>query len=172
MSDTTPTAPSAVFDFDAFIAETALPEASVAVYKRDTRAEIERLEAELEALPDDADADERLSSRGSARQIVEQIAAARQAMDASRVDLRLRALKASEFLELRKAGTSLDIADQLALQNISPVLTASQWRQVGDAIGAAQWMYLAERANALCLEAGATPDFSRRASQILSMREH
>ena len=170
MSDT-PTAPAAVFDFDSFINETELPEASVTVYKRDLRARIADLEDELNTLPDDADADDRLSSKCTARQIAEQIAETRQQMEASRVTFRLRALKASEFLELRKAGTAKDIADQLEVQAVEPRLTAEQWRQVGDAIGAAQWMAVAERANALCLEAGATPDFSRRASEILSPRE-
>jgi hypothetical protein len=157
------------FDFEAFIRGTQLPRRTVHVYRVDHRDEIERLEREHDAaLPD---GDEREASRGSnRRQIAEQIKALRDEMEDSRQAFVLRTLTPDELRQCAE-DEAKDVYDQISIQSVEPHLSADQWRQVANAIGAAQWGALVVDANDLVRSRVAVPDFSRSVSQTLSPRE-
>ena len=154
------------FDFEAFIKGTQLARRTVAVYRVDHRDEIERLQAEHDRLPDES-GDQREGSKGGPRKaLAERIVALRAEMDASRTEFVIRTLTPDEFKAL--SDDTMGVYDQMAMQSVEPSLTAAQWQQVANAVGAAQWGALVKDANDLILSKVAVPDFSRSVSQTLN----
>ena len=155
------------FDFEAFIAGTQLARRTTGFYRKDHRDEIDRLQAEHDALPV---GDDREGSKGSRRKIAERIKALRDEMEASRVPLVIRTLTPDEFRKVSESDV-LDVYDQLAMQSVEPALTKDQVRRLADVIGAAQWGAIVSEANALITSRVAVPDFSRSVSETLSPSE-
>lgn len=157
---------SDTFDFEAFIAGTELAQMKTGFYRVDNRVRIVELTKQHDALPA-ATPDDRESTKGSPRQaLAEQIAALRDEMESSRVELTLRALTMDEFKSVGDADD--DVYKQLAMQSVEPVLSAAQWKTLADRIGFAQFAQISKDANDLVLSKVAVPDFSRSVSQTLS----
>lgn len=157
---------SELFDFDAFLAGTQLARRTVGFYKVDHRDEIARLTREHDAMPADG-GDQRISSKGTPRKaLADRIAALRDEMEGSRVDMVIRTLTADEFKAIQ--GDDKDVFDQFATQSVEPKLTREQCKQFADRIGHAQWKAIMDEANALVLAKVAVPDFSQSVSQTLS----
>jgi hypothetical protein len=157
---------SDTFDFEAFIAGTELAQVKTGFYRKDHRVRIAELTKEHDVLPAAA-GDERESAQESPRKaLAEQIAALRDEMDASRVELTIRALTPDEFRGLPE--TADGIYEQLEMQAVSPKLNRDQWRTLANRIGFAQFAQISKDASDLVLSKVAVPDFSRSVSATLS----
>lgn len=155
------------FDFEEFISGSQLPRRTVDVYMADMSDEIQRLQDAHDAI--DEDGDERLASKGAHAEIAEQVKALIEQMEASKRSFVLRTLTPAEFKQLQD-DDDLNIEDQLALQSVSPKLTAEQWTRVGEVIGAGQWASLVRDANDLVLKRVAVPDFSQSVLASLAVK--
>lgn len=158
----------AKFDFEAFIAGAQLPRRTVTFYAADKTDEIERLTAEHDSLP--AEADDRVGSKSSRRKLAEQIKALREEMEDSEQSIIIRALDADE-MQHHSNNDALDIYDQLAAQTVEPALTADQWREIAKRISYGVMSGIVAKANALALRSVAVPDFSQSVLESLSPPE-
>lgn len=158
----------AKFEFEAFIAGAQLPRRTVTFFAVDHTDQIGLLTEEHDRLP--ADDDGRVSSKSERAKIAKQIAALRDEMAASEQAIVIRCLTPDELTGLQD-DKERDVCHQLAQQSVDPVLTADQWRAIGEVIGAGQWGALVGQANALVVGRVAVPDFSRSVSQTLSPPE-
>jgi hypothetical protein len=157
---------SDTFNFEAFIAGTELAQVKTGFYRKDHRVQIAELTREHDALPASS-GDERESDGPNPRKaLAEQIAALRDEMEASRVELTIRALTPDEFKKVGEDDSS--VYDQLAMQAVSPKLDAGQWKRLADAVGFAQFAQITKDANDLVLSKVAVPDFSHSVSRTLS----
>ena len=154
------------FDFDAFIEGTELAQMKTGFYRKDHRVRIAELTAEHDAIPATS-GDERETEQESPRKaLAEQIAALRDEMDASHVEVTLRSLTPDEFRALPETTDS--IYKQLEIMSVEPRLTEEQWRTLADRIGFAQFAKISTDASNLVLSKVAVPDFSRSVSATLS----
>lgn len=165
------------FDFDAFIRGTSLARRTVSAYRVDNRDEIDRLKTAYESLPETPAGDERETDGPSTRdEIAARITALRDDMESSRVQWTLRTLGPDEYRQIIDAD-DVEPFEQIALQSRAPEkcanpslyadlpnLTADQWRQIAQAIGARQWGDLVDAATALIVSKVAVPDFSPSSS--------
>ena len=157
---------SDTFDFDAFIDGTEMAQAKTGFFRKDHRVKIVELTKAHDALPVTA-GDTREGSKSSPRKkIADEIASLREEMEASRVDITIRALTPDEYKAISEEEDG--VYDQLATQSVEPKLTAEQWRKLAAAIGYAQFSVITNDAATLILSKVAVPDFSRTVSETLS----
>lgn len=150
------------FDFEAFIKGARLPHDDVTFYLADHRDEITALEKQLDDLDDGLD-DKRLNSRKATTEkkaLAEKIRDLRDAMEASKRTVKLRALTPDEYKAVNEDDDQ-DLCDQLAVQSVSPKLTVDQWRKLGALMGSGQFIRIANVANTLALGSVESPDFSQ-----------
>lgn len=157
---------SDTFDFEAFIAGTELAQVKTGFYRKDHRVKIADLTKQHDALPATSGDERETATESPRKALAEQIVALRDEMEASRVELTLRALTPDEFKAV--AEDEAAIYDQLATQSVSPKLDAGQWKKLADAVGFAQFAQITKDANDLVLSKVAVPDFSRSVSATLS----
>ena len=156
------------FDFEAFIAGSKLAEDTFDLYLVNHGPAIARLREQIEQAKDSGDEREG-TIPADVTALEQQIARLTAEMQKSKREVTLRQLTYDELEEESKPERS--VYDQLAVQSVSPTLTAEQWKRLADAAGARQFNDLVVKANGLAMLGVVVPDFSPSTSTTHDLRE-
>lgn len=172
------TKPSDDFDLDAWISGAKLPERTQTVYGRaDLIAEHEELSAALVRARSAAldDSDERLSAGADVSTLERRIVEVEDAMAASALTFRFRAILSEELDEAKRAvGKDADEStltyELLSRQCVHPRVPAERWQQIRARIGEGQFAALTEAASSASFDRQVSVPFSLAASRARSTR--
>lgn len=170
-----PTSPAG-FDLDAWLEGAALPEKVAVVYGRgDLAAEYDALNEQLSEVRARRD-DGMLNGGIDARRIGDRMTEIRDALLASKLNVRLRALPKSQQVEIRTAAEALPeeqqqdfVAEQwISACSVAPVMTVEQVRKLRARIGEGQFAQVWDEAWAASNEKRLTVPFSLQHSAALA----
>lgn len=161
------------FDIEAWLSDAELPEVTVRVNKYGhLAAQLAALEVAHTAARREDAGDVRLSSKsGSAYPIAQEIEKVHEQMESGWLTLRLRGLTQAELARATKAKGDEQVARQIALQCVEPVLTEAQVRALRDKVGVGQFTEIVNAAGDVAFGKVSTPDFSAGVSATLATGE-
>lgn len=178
MSDafTKPSEPAdspADFDIDAWLSGATLPERACTVYGDGAGyAKWQELDDELQrAQRAEDDADATFGSKAKFLELAQRVEAQQEAIDASRLRIRFRALLTDEsepIQEKHKKNKDAITYHMLAAQVISPKLTADQFKAIRAKIGEGQFQTILETAAEASYGRRVEVPFSAAASALLA----
>lgn len=164
------------FNFDEWLADAELPEATVRVNKYGNLvAKLERLEQEHdvakreESMRPPRRMSEKMVSR--AAEIAEEMEKVRERLDSGWITLRLRGLTSVELDRVGKAKAEEEqTLRSISLQAVEPSLTEAQVKSLRDKIGVGQFTTVVRTAREVAFGEVAVPDFSASVSATLATR--
>lgn len=154
------------FDIEEWLADAALPEATVRVSKRgDLVARLADLEGEHQAA-------RRAGDKERAQDVAARIAETREQMEAGWLTIRLRALTHDEIAAVREDDDEDGLVfRQVATQTVEPRLSEDQVRALANAIGEGQFVRVVRAANEVAFGEVVVPDFSPAVLATLATQE-
>ena len=160
----------ATFDFEEWLSDAALPEATVRVNKYGhLAAQLADLEVAHTAARREDAKDVRLSSKsGAAYPIAQEIEQVRAQMESGWLTIRLRGMTQSEIARATKVKGEDQVVRQIAMQVIEPKMTEAQVKALRDKIGVGQFTAIVNAAGEVAFGEVHTPDFSAGVSATLA----
>lgn len=154
MSESADATPSVEFDVDAWLTEARPPQRAVVVYGRgDLLSQLQALEADIKAIPDDSPRMGGDPRRAQMRRMHEQLQASRRVLHVRGLLQDERAALAERHTTKTKGddgeeSESFDAkayeAEAYALALVDPAMSAEQVRKMHSRIGEGQWLAIAE----------------------------
>lgn len=164
------------FNFDEWLADAELPEATVRVNKYGNLvAKLERLEQEHDVAKREESMrpPRRMSEKtvSEAGRIAEEMEKVREQLDSGWISIRLRGLTADERDRVTKGKNSDEqTARSLSIQAVEPKMTQAQVQALRDRIGVGQFNAIVNTAAEVAFGEVAVPDFSASVSATLATK--
>lgn len=164
------------FNFDEWLADAELPEATVRVNKYGNLvAKLERLEQEHDVAKREESMrpPRRMSEKtvSEAGRIAEEMEKVREQLDSGWITLRLRGMTSAELERANKPKDADESAMRsIAIQSVEPKLTEAQVKALREKIGVGQFAQIIRTASEVAYGEVAVPDFSASVSATLATK--